>query len=87
MIHASKWKLLYFDSSAGNALRAIAWVGWKRVAEALLAIKAQLPTTDIEQIIAVQAQLPRWLRDAIGEHLLAKEAAPELPLTLPGHAG
>jgi hypothetical protein len=66
MKHAPQWMLLP-SHRAGEAVRALAWIGERRAAEALTALKPNLPQSTVNELIAVRPALPGWLSKSIGQ--------------------
>lgn len=66
MKHAPQWMLLP-SHRAGEAVRALAWIGEHRAAEALTTLKHKLPPSTVEELIAVRPALPGWLSKSIGQ--------------------
>jgi hypothetical protein len=70
MKHAPQWMLLPSHRQAGEAVRALAWVGEHRAAEALTKLKQKLPPSTVEELIALRPALPGWLSKSIGQTLV-----------------
>jgi hypothetical protein len=66
MKHAPQWMLLP-SHRAGEAVRALAWIGEDRAAEALTVLKHKLPRSTVDELIAVRPALPGWLSKSIGQ--------------------
>ena len=71
MKRAPQWMLLPSHRAAGEAVRALAWIGEHRAAEALTTLKHKLPQSTVEELIAVRPALPPWLSKSIGQTLAA----------------
>jgi hypothetical protein len=71
MKHAPQWMLLPSQPIAGEAVRALAWLGKSRAAEALTTLKYKLPTSALEELIALRPALPSWMSRSISETLVA----------------
>lgn len=67
MKHAPNWQLVLANRPAGEAIRALAWVGPARSSEALGAIKRKLPASELREIVAARAQLPSWIAERVSE--------------------
>jgi hypothetical protein len=65
--HAPQWMLLPSHRAAGEAVRALAWIGERRAAEALTALKHKLPQSTVDELVAVRPALPEWLSKSIGQ--------------------
>jgi hypothetical protein len=67
MKHAPPWMLLPSHRAAGEAVRAIAWIGEQRASEALTALKQRLPKSTVDELIALRPALPGWLSKSISQ--------------------
>ena len=63
--HAPAWQLVLPGRPAGDAVRALAWLGPKRVGEALRTIERKLPRAEIEAIVATRGRLPTWMAQEV----------------------
>jgi hypothetical protein len=70
MKHAPQWMLLP-SHRAGEAVRALVWIGQHGAAEALTTLKHKLPQSTVEELIAVRPALPPWLSKSIGQTLVS----------------
>src|ERR1700731_3748239 len=61
MKHAPPWMLLPSHRAAGEAVRALDWIGERRAAEALTALKQKLPQSTVDELIALRPALPGWM--------------------------
>ena len=59
--HAPRWQLLLGDRPAGEAIRALAWLGPEAAESRMAAVKARLAPSDFSKLVAVAPQLPSWL--------------------------
>jgi len=71
MKHAPQWMLLPSHRAAGEAVRAIAWMGEHHAAEALTTLKHKLPPSTVDELIALRPALPAWMSKSIGQTLLS----------------
>lgn len=71
MKHAPEWMLLPSHRAAGEAVRALVWMGERQAAEALTALKRKLPQTTVDELIAVRPALPAWLSKSISQTLVS----------------
>jgi Family of unknown function (DUF6088) len=69
MKHAPQWMLLPSQPTAGEAVRALAWLGKSRAAKALTRLKDKLPTSILEELIALRPALPSWMSRSISQAL------------------
>ncbi len=67
MKHAPRWQLVLANRPAGEAIRALGWVGPGRASEALRVIKRKLPESELREIVAARAQLPSWIAECVSE--------------------
>lgn len=59
--HAPPWQLELPESRAGQAIRAIAWLGQERATEAVESLRCKLSSTDLHELTKVQGRLPMWV--------------------------
>ncbi|MGB4074150.1 DUF6088 family protein [Pseudomonas sp.] len=64
--HAPRWLMALGTSAAGDAIRALAWLGQEHVREATAKLHRQLPHNEWQMLHSVRAQLPSWMAEAIG---------------------
>jgi Family of unknown function (DUF6088) len=69
MKHAPQWMLLPTQPSAGQAVRALAWLGKSRASEALTTLRYKLPPSIVEELIALRPALPSWMSKSISQTL------------------
>jgi hypothetical protein len=67
MKHAPQWMLLPSHRAAGEAVRALEWIGERRAAEALTALKQKLPASTVEELVALRPVLPGWMSKSISQ--------------------
>jgi hypothetical protein len=65
--HAPRWQLALANRPAGEAVRALAWLGPENAEAALLALKRKLPQTTFNELVAAAPQLPTWLARSVGK--------------------
>lgn len=70
MKHAPQWMLLPSQRAAGEAVRALAWIGKTRASEALMALKQKLPPSTVQELVALRPALPGWLSKSISQTLV-----------------
>jgi hypothetical protein len=63
--HAPSWQLLMPDRPAGDALRALAWLGPKHAAEALRTLGRKLSKVEQREITAARSRLPTWMAQEV----------------------
>lgn len=59
--HAPRWQLAMVGRPAGDAIRALAWLGEAHADEALRALRQRLPASALEEIAGARPLLPTWL--------------------------
>jgi hypothetical protein len=65
MKHAPQWMLLPSHRAAGEAVRALVWIGERRASQALTTLKHKLPQSTVDELVAVRPALPAWLSKSI----------------------
>jgi len=65
--HAPRWQLAMAHRPAGEAVRALAWLGPERADAALKALKRKLAPAAFSELVAVAPQLPTWLARSVGK--------------------
>lgn len=69
--HAPPWQLARAGQPAGEAVRALAWLGPSRAPQALTTLKSRLPAHVLAEIAESRATLPEWLAQTVGTALVA----------------
>lgn len=64
---APRWQTNLGTRPAGQAVRALSWLGPEEVDSTLKALNQKLPRAEWEALRAARAQLPSWMARAIGE--------------------
>lgn len=65
--HAPRWQLALADRPAGQAVRALAWLGPEKAEAALQTLKRKLPSSTFGELVAAAPQLPSWLARTVGK--------------------
>jgi hypothetical protein len=65
--HAPQWMLLPLHRAAGEAVRALEWIGEHRAVEALAKLKPTLAPSTVEELIALRPVLPGWMSKSISQ--------------------
>jgi hypothetical protein len=65
--HAPRWQLTLANRPAGEAVRALAWLGPEKAEEALNMLKRKMPAGAFGELVAVAPQLPTWLAQSVGK--------------------
>ena len=63
--HAPRWQLTAPHRLAGDAVRALAWLGPKEVEEGLEAIGQKFSPEDIRELAASRALMPAWMAEPV----------------------
>ena len=63
--HAPRWQLVAPYRPAGDAVRALAWLGPEEVEENLETLGHQLSPEDMEELAATRAVMPAWLAEPV----------------------
>ena len=64
--HAPRWQLTLANRPAGEAVRALAWLGPEKAEEALKTLKRKMAAGAFGELVAVAPQLPTWLARSVG---------------------
>lgn len=59
--HAPEWQLVLAGRPAGEAVRALAWLGRERAGAAAAAVRQQLSEDERRELASVIPQMPGWL--------------------------
>lgn len=65
--HAPNWQLVLAHKPAGQALRALAWLGPEAAAPALQKLKRKLTAEAFDELVAAAPQLPTWLARRVSQ--------------------
>lgn len=65
--HAPRWQLAMPHRPAGQAVRALAWLGPEQAESALRSLKRKLPPAAFSELVAAAPQLPTWLARSVGK--------------------
>jgi hypothetical protein len=65
--HAPRWQLAMAHRPAGQAVRALAWLGPEKAEAALHTLKRKLPSSAFSELVAAAPQLPTWLARSVGK--------------------
>lgn len=64
---APRWQFLLADRPAGQAIRALAWLGPDQAGAALPKLRQVLLPSEWDALLAVRAELPLWLVELLNE--------------------
>jgi hypothetical protein len=65
--HAPAWQLEMAGKPAGEAIRALAWLGEREAPTAVERLRKRLPVPVLEEIASVRSRLPTWLAKQVSE--------------------
>ena len=65
--HGNRWQMLLGKRPAGQAIRALIWLGPEQTPQVLEGLKSQLPTHEWEALLQARAGLPSWMAKAVSE--------------------
>lgn len=68
--HAPNWMLLPGAGRAGEAVRALVWIGKQHAGEALSKLKRTLSEAEVNELVARRRALPGWLSQSISQSLM-----------------
>lgn len=65
--HAPRWQLALAQKTAGQAVRALAWLGAEKAEHALQTLKRKLPAAAFRELVEAVPQLPTWLAQSVSK--------------------
>ena len=65
--HVPAWQLVAPNRPAGNAIRALEWLGPSDVTENISVVKQKLNADDLAEMAASRARMPAWLAEPISD--------------------
>jgi hypothetical protein len=65
--HAPRWQLTLANRPAGEAVRALAWLGPEKAEDALKTLKRKMSAGAFGELVAVAPQLPTWLARSVSK--------------------
>ena len=65
--HAPRWLIALGSGVAGEAVRALEWIGPKHAGEATAKLHKRLSYSEWKSLEAIRSQLPAWMAQAIGQ--------------------
>ncbi len=69
LLHAPRWQLAAGQGTAGTVIRAISWLGPHEVERSLDAVLPKLSRKDMDELVAAQAILPKWMAEPLSRRL------------------
>lgn len=67
--HALHWMIALGSTTAGAVIRALAWLGERRIGEVTEALRKRLTPIDWHALSSVRSVLPSWMALAIGREV------------------
>jgi hypothetical protein len=67
--HVPRWQMALAGHAAGEAIRALAWLGPQNASAALQVLKNRLPPSELKLLAASGALMPSWMASAVAEIL------------------
>jgi len=64
---AAAWNFLLADRPAGQAIRALTWLGPDQASAVLPKLRTVLPPEEWEALLSVRAELPLWLAELLSQ--------------------
>ncbi len=63
--HAPIWQLIFPGRAAGEVVRALAWLGPEKAAEAIRKLRVKLPSSELREVASARSRLPTWMAQEI----------------------
>ncbi len=63
--HAPIWQLIFPGRTAGDVVRALAWLGPEKASEAIRKLSAKLPAAELKEVASARARLPTWMAQEV----------------------
>lgn len=63
--HAPRWQLILPGRPAGDAVRALAWLGPEKAGDALRTLRTKLTTEELKEIVSARNRLPNWMAQEV----------------------
>jgi len=63
--HAPIWQLIFPGRAAGEVVRALAWLGPEKAAEAIRKLRVKFPSSELEEVASARSRLPTWMAKEI----------------------
>ena len=83
--HAPRWQLVAPYRPAGDAVRALAWLGPEEIEENLSAIERKLSSKDFDELAEARAVMPSWIAESISARI--GERMVRYPAVIDGERG
>jgi len=63
--HAPIWQLIFPGLTAGDVVRALAWLGPEKAGEAILKLRSKLPPSELKKVASARSRLPTWMAQEV----------------------
>ncbi|MDO8778642.1 MAG: DUF6088 family protein [Burkholderiaceae bacterium] len=63
--HAPIWQLIFPGRTAGDVVRALAWLGPEKAGEAIQKLRSKLASSELEEVASARARLPTWMAQEV----------------------
>jgi hypothetical protein len=63
--HAPVWQLMFPGRTAGDVVRALAWLGQDKAGPALQTLRNKLPAAELKAVASARARLPTWMAQEV----------------------
>jgi DNA-binding GntR family transcriptional regulator len=59
--HAARWQTALAESKAGQAIRALGWLGEHKAGEVIPRLRQQLMSSEVAELLQARSVLPTWM--------------------------
>ena len=63
--HAPIWQLIFAGRTAGEVVRALAWLGPEKAGEAIQKLRAKLSASELKEVASARSRLPTWMAQKV----------------------
>lgn len=63
--HAPAWQLVFPGRTAGDVVRAMAWMGRERAHEVSVRLRARVPPAALQEVASARSRFPTWLAQEV----------------------
>ena len=63
--HAPIWQLIFPGRAAGDAVRALAWLGPEKAKEVIHQLRTKLSTSELKEVVSARSRVPNWMAQEI----------------------
>ena len=63
--HAPIWQLVFPGKTAGDVVRALAWLGPEKAGEAVQKLRSKLPASELKEVTSARLRLPTWMAQEV----------------------